>query len=59
MIEVKNAENDTCKWRLYHSGTYGSIFNYNLGCNGSTLQQTYPTEYRFCPYCGKEIEVTK
>jgi len=49
LIETREAKHETCRW-------VASDYNlYQLSCDGSFLPLVF--NYKFCPYCGKEIEV--
>lgn len=48
---------DKCRWTLiqYIDGSLMSVGVYNIECNSSEVSEIF-REWKYCPYCGREIE---
>jgi len=42
-----------CKWESWYRGPHGY---YLAECNG-TNESVYEEGFKFCPYCGRELEI--
>ncbi len=55
-LKQESVKPETCKWEK-SAGFEAYHLLYKSSCKTFTFRSAFNSEYKFCPYCGKEIEV--
>lgn len=53
ILKREMSQKETCKWECDKTVD----FYYRCGCEAIWYQEEVPLEWKYCPHCGKEIEI--
>lgn len=59
-VKMEYDDKSTCKWTAQQeSDDWRDIYDYEIECKKECESYMLKVNFKYCPYCGKEIEEVK